>query len=61
MILLNKLEEGEKISAATWEIFLKLLAPFAPHVTEELWSKLKHKSSIHTAHWPVHDPAPPCF
>jgi len=31
---------------------LVLLAPFAPHVTEELWEALGEKSSIHTAEWP---------
>lgn len=37
------------------EIFLKLLAPFAPHVTEELWQMLGEKSSIHQAPWPKYD------
>ena len=34
---------------------LQLLAPFAPHVTEELWQTLGHKDSIHTSTWPTHD------
>jgi leucyl-tRNA synthetase len=37
------------------ETFLKLLAPFAPHVAEELWQKLGHKTSIHVAEWPSYD------
>ncbi len=37
------------------ESFLKLLAPFAPHVAEELWQKLGHKTSIHVAEWPSYD------
>ncbi|HEX5798272.1 MAG TPA: leucine--tRNA ligase, partial [Candidatus Saccharimonadales bacterium] len=37
------------------ETILKLLAPFAPHMTEELWHDLGNKTSIHTADWPVHD------
>ncbi len=32
---------------------LKLLAPFAPHITEELWERLGGKESIHTQTWPV--------
>ncbi len=34
---------------------LKLLAPFAPFITEELWH-LDHSTSIHAATWPTHDP-----
>jgi leucyl-tRNA synthetase len=35
--------------------FLKLLAPFAPHLAEELWEKLGHKTSIHLEKWPEYD------
>ena len=36
--------------------FLKLLAPFAPHITEELWQTvLKNKKSIHLEKWPKYD------
>jgi len=35
---------------------LKLLAPFAPHLTEELWQQLGHKTSIHNEPWPKHNP-----
>lgn len=34
---------------------LKLLAPFAPHITEELWEKLGGKYSVHTQKWPAYD------
>lgn len=34
------------------ETFLKLIAPFAPHMTEELWYKMGHSSSIHISSWP---------
>lgn len=34
---------------------LQLLAPFAPHITEELWQDLGKKDSIHVSEWPVHD------
>jgi leucyl-tRNA synthetase len=37
------------------ETLLCLLAPFAPHVTEELWYALGHTSSIHTSTWPSYD------
>ena len=55
MILLNSFEEKEKISQEAFETLLKILAPFAPHVTEELWEKLGHTNSIHTEKWPVYD------
>jgi len=54
MILLNKLEETGAVKEQ-YEIFLKLLAPFAPHLTEELWYILGHKNSIHKEKWPEHD------
>jgi leucyl-tRNA synthetase len=39
------------------ETLLQLLAPFAPHITEELWERSGHTGSIHLSSWPVHDPA----
>ncbi|HSX27333.1 MAG TPA: class I tRNA ligase family protein, partial [Patescibacteria group bacterium] len=37
------------------ETLIKLVAPFAPHVSEELWSQLGCKGSVHTSIWPVWD------
>jgi leucyl-tRNA synthetase len=37
------------------ETLLQLLAPFAPHITEELWQQLGHEDSIHTSDWPTYD------
>lgn len=37
------------------ESLLQLLAPFAPHIAEELWQQLKHESSIHTSEWPKYE------
>jgi len=34
-----------------------MLAPIAPHVTEELWHRLGHEQSVHRATWPGFDPA----
>lgn len=36
---------------------LKMLAPFAPHITEELWSILVGEGSVHQQHWPKYDEA----
>ncbi len=38
------------------ETFVRLLAPFAPHIVEELWSKLGHKGTLASAPWPSFDP-----
>ena len=39
-----------------YETFLKLIAPFAPHIAEEIWREgLGHKKSIHTEKWPEYD------
>lgn len=35
--------------------FLRVLAPFAPHLSEELWSQLGASSSVHTENWPKHE------
>ena len=55
MILLNAIEKEKSIGRAQWEIFLRLLAPFAPHISEELWSIAKFKRSVHEATWPAFD------
>lgn len=43
----------------TWqyaiESLLQILAPFAPHMTEELWQQLGHTDTIHVDHWPIWD------
>ena len=54
MILINSVEKIE-ITRKEYEIILKLLAPFAPHMTEEIWAILKNKKSIHLEKWPEYD------
>jgi len=55
MICLNKAEEEEQVSLYWYQEFLKLLAPFAPHITEELWSSIGGEGSIHQTSWPEYD------
>jgi leucyl-tRNA synthetase len=58
MVLVNKLSEAEKISAQIFATLLQLVAPFAPHMAEELWREaLGQKDSIQMSAWPVFDPA----
>jgi len=45
----------ERISLEIAESFLKLLHPFCPHITEELWAKIGNKDFISLAKWPVAD------
>ncbi len=55
MVLVNAYEKEKNISKAHYEILLKLLAPFAPYIAEELWHELGNKDSIHLAPWPEYD------
>lgn len=55
MILVNKMEEVESFSKENYLSFLQILAPFAPHMTEELWHELGEAGSIHTSSWPKVD------
>ncbi len=41
----------------TLETMMQLLAPMAPHITEELWHMTGHSGSIHTTEWPLYDEA----
>ena len=57
---LYKLKETYGVQASeTWrftlESLLQILAPFAPHITEELWHELGHGDTIHVDHWPKWD------
>ncbi|MDP3800284.1 MAG: class I tRNA ligase family protein, partial [bacterium] len=58
MILLNEFEANiEFVGKNELEIFAKLMAPFAPHMSEEIFREiLKNKKSIHIAPWPKFDP-----
>ncbi len=52
MILINHLQKTDCYSINTVQILLQLLAPFAPHLAEELWEKLGGKPSIVNQPWP---------
>ena len=44
-------------SKASKDILVRLLAPLAPHLAEELWHQLGHDGSVHETSWPEPDPA----
>jgi leucyl-tRNA synthetase len=56
MIFVNEAEKHENISVDDFKIFLQILAPFAPHMTEELWHEIGEKKSIHISNWPKYNP-----
>ena len=54
----NKLCDMAKkggVDKKTLETFVVLLAPFAPHISEELYHELGHEESVFTAQWPEYD------
>ena len=55
MTLVNELSKETVINKDDYETLLKLVNPFAPHVTEELWQKLGHTEDMVFAQWPIHD------
>ncbi len=62
MTFVNLLKEQDQIPSNIWKGFLQVLAPFAPHITEELWYKVNgydkkdYTKSIHLSGWPKFDP-----
>jgi leucyl-tRNA synthetase len=57
MIFVNAIQKTPSVSRGTALAFLQLLAPFAPHIAEELWARLGEAPSISDAPWPAYDPA----
>ena len=55
MILVNHLGRLEVRPRSVLEPFVLLLAPFAPHVAEELWERLGHGESLACEPWPQYD------
>ncbi len=55
MICLNELTQMKCRSRQVWETYLIVLAPFAPHITEELWHALGNTTTICDAVWPEYN------
>ena len=55
MIFVNHAEK-EGVSEETYSMFLRLLAPYAPHLTEELWHDMGNTRSIHIEKVPKYNP-----
>lgn len=56
---LYKVKAQDNFASTEWqwalESILQLTAPFAPHISEELWEQLGHDDSIHIAEWPKYN------
>jgi len=58
MECLNVVRRGERIAhRAEVEPMVQLVSPFAPHMAEELWEMLGHKTSVFDSGWPAYDTA----
>ncbi|AMY04514.1 leucine--tRNA ligase [Staphylococcus condimenti] len=57
MVFINESYKAEQLYKPYVEGFVKMLAPIAPHLGEELWSKLGHDETITYQPWPDYDEA----
>ena len=55
MICVGELTQQKCTDKGVMEQLVTLLAPFAPHIAEELWEQLGHKTTVCDATWPVCD------
>ena len=53
MICLNELSGMKCASKEVYELFVRLLAPFAPHISEQLWHVLGNDTTVCDAQWPA--------
>jgi leucyl-tRNA synthetase len=52
MILVNELYKIEDLPRSIWEALILMLAPYVPHLAEELWEMAGHKPSVANQNWP---------
>ncbi|MEM9492208.1 MAG: class I tRNA ligase family protein, partial [Myxococcota bacterium] len=57
MVFVNEATKAKAVPIPWVDAFVRILAPFAPHVAEELWQRLGHEGSITYAPWPEYDEA----
>jgi leucyl-tRNA synthetase len=55
MIFVNHLSKQSVRPKSVVEKFVLILAPFAPHIAEELWQRLGHNKSLACEQWPEYD------
>jgi len=57
MEFLNEAMRWEQRPRSVLDSFILILSPFAPHIAEELWSRLGHKETLAYESWPEFNPA----
>jgi leucyl-tRNA synthetase len=57
MVFANEATKASVVPREWFEMFVKILSPFAPHVAEEMWQRLGHTRTIAFEPWPAHDDA----
>ena len=57
MTMVNEFVKAKRINKAEYKTFLQLLNPFAPHMTEEIWSIIGEEKEISQTPWPKYDEA----
>jgi leucyl-tRNA synthetase len=55
MVLVNEFEKVPALPKTAFLDLVRLVAPFAPHATEELWREQGNRGSVHSASWPAFD------
>ncbi len=57
MIFINEAARLDTVPRSMWTDFVKLLAPYAPHLAEEMWQKLGHGKTVAFEPWPAFNEA----
>jgi leucyl-tRNA synthetase len=57
MVFVNEATKAPAVPRAWFEMFVKILSPFAPHLAEEVWQRLGNTTSIAYEPWPAYDEA----
>ena len=55
MIFVSAMQKAQTVSLESASKFVRILAPFAPHIAEELWHRLGFEGSVAKAQWPEAD------
>ena len=57
MTLINEFYKAGSVTKFDVETFVKILSPFAPHLCEEMWESMGHKTMLAVTPWPQYDEA----